>query len=493
MLNARHVIIAALTIACLSILSVTFSYLITPDPGILGSDSYGTRPHGYRALVDLLLDLNIPIRRSLQPPSAAVGESITLAFLAPNAEMVRAEPVYLHQVASWVHAGGRMVIAPKHTDSPCDTGMRRGETGNGYRTVLQEIGLDSIETRAFEISISSQGGGGPDGNHEKAITANPCGPPPEMPDDLPALAYDAVTPRESSATVNLPVSVTGNFEYLRNKVSFLCVFQNRMNVLVDRRDFGEKHHQEYSGQRGFQEKSLGRQEREETQPRRNHPITTGRLYTETSDGTCLTLAASYRYGKGEIVVLGDPALVENRLLASKDNSVLACHLLAMPGYEIVLDEFYHGLFHRGNPLWLLQRPHFQLLTMMILMALGLWAWRNAVRLGPTLPPATVVRRSWGEYMEAMARFMSRSRTSKPFMLKQVRDGVLWYLRRELNLRPGQEGLEEVALALARKQPQAANELRLAVQTVDRQLEQKNIGSDKKIVQSLQAICQKMDF
>ena len=92
----------------------------------------------------------------------------------------------------------------------------------------------------------------------------------------------------------------------------------------------------------------------------------------------------------------------------------------------------------------------------------------------------------------MARFISRSRTSKPFVLKQLRDGVLWHLRKKLHLHSSQEELEEVVAALACKQPQAAEELRQAVHAIDRQLEKKQVGSDKQVVQTLQALCHALD-
>ena len=65
---------------------------------------------------------------------------------------------------------------------------------------------------------------------------------------------------------------------------------------------------------------------------------------------------SFARGKGEIVIVSDPRLLANALLAKADNSVLAVNLLAPHGETVVLDEFYHGLSVRGNALYLFTRP-----------------------------------------------------------------------------------------------------------------------------------------
>ena len=510
MISARNVTIVTLAIACLSIVGVTYSYLITPEPGRLGGDSYGTRAHGQRALVELLLALDIPVQRCLRPPIDALGKSITLVLLGPDLRIVQAEPVYLQQVAKWVRAGGRVVVAPQEFDPRCRSNLYDRKTDIEGLTVLQALGLNQLEIGTFDLKWSRgkessrkeslTDGAHRDEFHEDTLAATPSGPLPELPDDFSELAVSALNAKETSPIGFLSVHMSGDFASFGNCVTSLCVPQERLQVLVERQQISEPHGPEselnaVSKSDSDQEPSdrqKGELTNSKTSLRESVKEPAGQIYAETDNDTHLILAASYRCGQGEVVVLGDPVLIENRLLALGDNSVLACQLLARHGDEIVLDEFYHGLAQRGNPLWLMRRPHFQLLTIMLLVWLGLWAWRNSLRFGPSLVPVAVARRSWGEYVDAMARFISRSRTSKPFVLKQLRDGVLWHLRKKLHLHSSQEELEEVVAALACKQPQAAEELRQAVHAIDRQLEKKQVGSDKQVVQTLQALCHALD-
>ena len=150
----------------------------------------------------------------------------------------------------------------------------------------------------------------------------------------------------------------------------------------------------------------------------------GTITFEGPGGGEQVLAAAYHRGKGEVVVVASPAIAENGLITRHDNSVLAVHLLAAPGRPVVFDEFYHGLTLRGNPLWLFTQRGYAATTLCLLALIGLWIWREAVFLGPPLAPETQSRRSIGEYVDAMARFLNRGGSSQAFLLREVRSGVL---------------------------------------------------------------------
>ncbi|GAG92904.1 unnamed protein product, partial [marine sediment metagenome] len=112
MLTTRSVVTAAIAIAIVSIIAASLPLLQSPGSAGLGSDSFGTRAHGHRALFEVLTELGIPARRSLGPPTDVLGTSTTLVFLGAHPGLIQVEPAYLRQVAQWVRGGGRVVVAP---------------------------------------------------------------------------------------------------------------------------------------------------------------------------------------------------------------------------------------------------------------------------------------------------------------------------------------------------------------------------------------------
>ena len=195
----------------------------------------------------------------------------------------------------------------------------------------------------------------------------------------------------------------------------------------------------------------------------------GSVRIRNEDGKGPLLAAVTRRGKGEIVVVSDPALLGNKLIGRADNSVLAAHLVSPQGQPVVFDEFYHGLAVRGNPLYLLTRPGFAAATLAILLVVGVWTWRSAVFLGPPLPEIERSRRDIGEYVNAMGAFFSRGRLHRRFLAREVRDGVLHQLCVELKLPPDSLDVESVCGALERRDPRRAAALRETLSRVDARL------------------------
>ncbi|HTI50202.1 MAG TPA: hypothetical protein VL475_04595, partial [Planctomycetaceae bacterium] len=215
------------------------------------------------------------------------------------------------------------------------------------------------------------------------------------------------------------------------------------------------------------------------------PEPTGAI-TFDDGGTERILAAAYRIGEGEVVVVA-AAVAENRQIAQADNSVLMVRLLSSAGRPVVFDEFYHGLTLRGNPLWLFTRPGYAAATICLLILIGLWVWREAVFLGPPLEAAAKSRRTLGEYVEAMARFLNRGASSRPFLLREVREGALHAIRQELRLPPGREHVDELAAVLARRSPGRARDLIEAVADIDSALTAKHKCREQDAVRLMQRI------
>jgi len=456
MLTARSVVAVTVGVALISIMLATISLLRPPDSGGLAGDSYGTRAHGYRAVLETLSELDVPVRRRLGPPLPPADQDHTLVFWAPHRNLVNLEPAYLEQVAGWVRGGGRVVVAPARIDSkPQQPIFLRPFAGDEETDILAQLGLPGVEVRPLEetgrgegqgssIQTDGEWGGPPPGHGREGTGRRDFGRLRET--------WDEVWSAEPVPTAPLSVKAHGALAELGQWVDAVELPRQGLQVL------------ETTG----------------AEP-------AGSVTFTDAEGVQRTLAAAYRVGGGEVVVVAEPALLENRLIARRDNSVLAAHLLAAGGREVTFEEFYHGLTIRGNPWWLLTRRGFAVMALCTLAVVGLWGWRHSVSLGP--PPAHegTSRRSIGEYVEAMARFLKRGRASDRFLLREVREGVLRSVRREVGLPPGREDVEDLAAVLARRDPPRAQELIEAVGRVDRILSAASRPREKQTLYAVRRI------
>ena len=436
MLTARNLIVLTIIIAVVSLAWACRELAQAPDSGGLGDDTYGTKVHGQRGLFEILSELNIPVERLLAPPSAVIGRDVTLVLWKPQPELVQVEPAYLQALAHWVESGGRVVVAPdsKLPESPTVGASRRVPAkAKALRTVLTELGLPSVSIWEIDRNPNSRV---PTPESTRSASGSPGIESPKNRkglenDDVRRLRELLSGDVKPIATRSVSVDPTGVFSYLRGLVTTIGVPEERMHVL-----------------------KLG-----DSKP-------DGTITLTGPGGTEGIVAASYRRGAGELIVVASAAIAENFLVAGYDNSILAVHLMAVPGRSVVFDEFYHGLTIRGNPLWLFTQPGYAATTLSLLLLFGIWIWRESIFLGPPLASEAQSRRSIGEYIEAMARFLNRGGTSQAFLLREVRAGVLRAIRDELHLGPSRDHVEELAAVLARRDPRRARELVEAVGAVD---------------------------
>jgi hypothetical protein len=437
MLTPRNLVTFTIVIAIVSLAWACRELAHPPDSGGLGGDSYGTRVQGQRGLFEILADLGIPVERILAPPTAVVGRDVTLVLWKPEPDLVQVEPAYLRALARWVEQGGRVVVAPDgRLASSRPLGMSGRRLSKAESTVLGELGFATVSLRTIDLNSAEKG-------PAVGLTGRPFG----------GVASETATNRDESEnddavdvrrmrdvltgtarpviTRAVPVKATGVLSPLRERVVMIEVPEQRLQVI----GVGES-------------------------------VPDGTITFQGPGGGEQVLAAVYHRGKGEVVVVGSPAIAENRLIARHDNSVLAVHLLAGPGRPVVFDEFYHGLTIRGNPLWLFTQRGYAATTICLLTLIGLWIWREAVFLGPPLAPQAQSRRSIGEYVDAMARFLNRGASSQAFLLREVRSGLLRAVRDELHLPPSRDHVDELAVILARRDPRRARELIEAVAAVD---------------------------
>jgi hypothetical protein len=93
-----------------------------------------------------------------------------------------------------------------------------------------------------------------------------------------------------------------------------------------------------------------------------------------------------------------------------------------------------------------------------------------VFLGPPLADTKTRRRDIGEYVRAMAEFFSRGHGSRRFIIREVRDGVLRQVCREMRLPMDTLDVSTITSALARHDRKRAERLATTIREVDSALE-----------------------
>ena len=467
MFTTRNVVVGVVATFIISLLWSVWSLMGPPDSNGIGSDTYGTRRHGLRALYEVLAELHIPVERGLSPPTFALDRKVpvTLVFWKPDVTLIEREPAYLHAVGDWVRQGGRVVVAVQDRQRDFEEELAARRIGMPKKSTEEQlehpaekffealkvpmVGFTSIDLVVTPASTPEAQVADPDLEHRPRAGRRKAD---HWDEDVKKLRDLVAGEKNLQPTRAMKVVTTGALESVGDIVSTLELPIEKLQVL---------------------------------RLKKSQPA--GVIQFIDLQGQQQTLGAHYRVGQGELIVLGSAKFAENRLLAHGDNSVLAAALIAGDGRPVVFDEFYHGLTVRGNPMWLFTRQGYGVVTLALLALAGLWIWRGAVFLGPPLAESIPSRRSIGEYVVAMAAFLNRGKVSRAFLLQEVRSGVLHSVRRELGLPPGREDVEELAAVLMRRNPQRAGQLIDAVRNIDQALSQKVALREADAVRLLQGI------
>lgn len=468
MLNTRNVVAAAVTLMLVSLIGAALSLLGTPGGGGLGIDSYGTRAHGLRGLFDILAELHVAVERAGVPPNRLLDRRMTLALIEPNAEIVSTEPAYLHAVGKWVRTGGTVVVSPG--PKPWQIPLRSVALS---RNVLPELGLQGVSVRLLapesngrsnSDSDRSEGNLNADARRAARDFKRIFGRQPEPPASIVhATAEGSLAPLFPRG-LDLMMPDQGR-----------CVLDSESDDASSEKAKKTQPVEQHKG--APTASSLAKApvlHPTVSQPEAGEPVVEGRIRAVLEpEGEPETLAAVYAVGDGTITVLADPRLAQNRFVGRADNAVLISHLLADAHKPVVFDEFYHGLTVRANPLWLLSRFPYDILAASVLAATVLVGWRAAKFLGPPLSPRPASRRTLSEYIEAMARLLNRSQRPTPFLLSEIRHGLLWRIRHDLGLPPGQEDAEKIVRILQRRDADLAEKARDAIRAIDDSLARPN--------------------
>lgn len=420
--SARHAILTVAGIAVLSLLYMVYAMLQPPDRDGMGDDSFGTHQYGHRAIFETMHNLNIPVRRLLTTPTPRDGDPVSIVLWGPSPQLVSRQPEFLEHLVRWANRGGRIVVAPAlEVSGPQSYPDLLADLRRSTPDVLKALDLQGVRIASADARTGRSGVG-------LRNRSRPFGESFES--DLEGLVKGRPAPLHLQ---RLATRGEGSLGPLADRARGLALPADGVNVL-----------------------SIG----ESVQP-------AGVFYVVSEQGDDLAVAAEFTVGQGSIVVLSDPRLLANALVGQEDNGVLAVDLLAQEGREVAFDEFYHGLTIQGNPFWLLTRVEFAAAAFGVSLACGIFLWRGGVFLGPPGEAAVASRRTIAEYVDAMGRFFARSRGHRPFILREVRDGVLRMLAGRLGTRAGHDQVDVLAKAIERRDPRAAQQLRSAVEHVDR--------------------------
>lgn len=408
--SVRSLILLSVLILVVSIAASSRSLLQAPDSDGMGRDSYGTRGYGFRAVFEVLDELDVPVRRGLAAPTPDPTIN-TLVLLAPNQPLCEREPAYLTSLLPWIDRGGRLIIAV-------------GFVGRFERELReQQADHSEIENKSLWEVLEL-----PDVSMTFVHTL-----PEGAWEDEDSIAEEFL---EGFADNNapsrvVPVEHSGTLAEPLRSIEQLALPGDEQVYL----------------------------DWETTEP-------AGTLSIPNAEDDDRVIAAAFPRGQGRIVVVANASIFSNRLLAQADNSLLAVWLFSPQGQAVHFDEFYHGLGVRGNPLILLTQPGYGSLALGLLLFVCLASWREAVLLGPPLPDEQQSRRDIGEYIAAMGQFLSAGRSSRPFLVQRFRDGILRELSVELALPPETQNVEIVVAAVSRTNARRAESIKQAFAEVD---------------------------
>lgn len=443
MLSVRNVILVALAIFVLSLAINVASLLGPPDSNGAGGDSYGTKREGYRAVFDLLKAFDVPVERRIEPPLPELPTSSTIVVWQPDRDLIANEPAYLENLLAWIDKGGRIVVATspeQHDFSESVISSLNPQEPKDVLTILKREGVRTI-----------------------SVT-----PDPTRKEKSPSTS--AVDPREARRE-QIRKSLEKSFSNAPTELTTATAFVSG--------SFGKS----YNRIRKLQvpvEKTGGLEIKFED-------AITGKIECKVGDNNPWTIAAAFQHGKGEIVVVADPMLLMNASIAQSDNSTFAYDILAQGGRKVIFDEFYHGLSIRGNPLWLLTKSTYLLAFVMVLLLTCLVLWRSAILLGPPLQSQYQTRRTIVEYIDAMARFLSRARRSRHFLLGEIRSGTIRAMCERLHLAQLTLDPEVLAARLAKRSVPEAEQFRQAIKSLDDLLSSDRSISESEAVRVLQRI------
>lgn len=454
MIRAKFIIIVALAICALTIGSAIIESVSTPDSGGLNLDSYGTEFYGMKGLFDTAQKLNLPIKRSLTPPEKNLAKAHTLLLYSTSPTLIRLEPEYIRDIADWVKEGGYLVIVPnRHIQ---DNSVNDNDVKNDDALDEDNVENDSEDDADDDSEVAEIK------DNVKPTLTNLLG--------LKGIRTEFTSSNEPKAEKKN----SNEYQPYQNKVKALGIQKTMYEKIITVNASWDN--ESTATTASAYKLALPHNFRSIILTPERQPLATLRINDSDndSDGKNKILGAVFRHGNGTICYLSDPALFFNRFFFEADNAVLAINTLYPKNAPLLVDEFFHGLSITGNPFWIVTQKPYNYIIILTLVAIILWIVRNAVRLGPpvTLPKNT--RRSLHEYIGAMSVIFARA-DATGYILNEAYTGILWRIRKKLNLPAHIHQVEQVAAAIARKEPDKAGRLLETSQKIQTLLKQRSIN------------------
>jgi len=122
------------------------------------------------------------------------------------------------------------------------------------------------------------------------------------------------------------------------------------------------------------------------------------------------LLVDYTYGRGRIVLLGDPFLVANNGIRLADNAVLALNLAGSSDGIVAFDEYHQGLLAPQNEIlaYFQGTPAFAFGAQGLLL-ICVWLWSRGRRFARPVPLPVADRRSKLEFISSVSELLRRAR------------------------------------------------------------------------------------
>ena len=468
MLTPRNFIGVTIAIAVFSIISLCWSMLQPPDGDGMRADSYGTRSIGHRAIFEAFEEIGVTVHRQLRPPKPTELADSVLVLWDPKIQLIDADPKWLRDIEPWLQQGGQAVVA--FDDEPpinVFTIMQRQNAARRQRDNEEQTDDGNDEDDSTKLPKPSLFELLCIGKLEISIVGDP-----ETENDLQTPAQDTIRnkrnelPSEAELTEAIREAVTAGSRLekpQRHSIKATGVFAESIPA---------GSHIELPVGLLYEINTDGR-ELEDA------------IYVVDESGSEHCIAARFPVGKGHVNVVSIRRLISNVNIGSVDNILVAAALMLHGERAIVFDEFYHGATIRGNPMWLLSTNTYGSIAISLLALLAFSVWRAAVFLGPPVDEAPAKRRSIGEYLDAMSRFLREAKGHSEWTLEQVRDGVLWKLRREFGLPLESQDHARLTAAMARKDPQRADKLIEVLNEVNAVLHKPRSTGERSIAQLVQ--------
>lgn len=408
-MSGRNVVIISVVILVLSMISSVVSLLQPLDNDGKGVDSYGVYPSGQRALVEVLQQLKIPVRRAHSPFDRSLSPQASYVLIGPDVGLLETEAGTLEEMEEWVQSGGQLVIS--FSEGWPSYGLMKTFSLEGIQITTRASGEPLYETEDFENEeqiplrmrqfLKKQ---------QERLDADEK---PSFQDDI----NEMITLRAPECELFEIAECTGKLAAACDDVQSLAIRAGEGLAFE-----------------------------------LNETVPAGVLKVHPGKSSS-TVIAEYPHGEGTVVLVADPTLFDNLSLHKGDNSVLLVRLLS-EGRELVLfDEFYHGLSIRGNPIWLFAQPKYRIITLLLLGTVALFLWREIPAFGRLPPPGKPPRRTLVAYLDAVSRLLVRSRSQTSQLLMESERAFLWRMARSLKLAGERNQRPAIRARLSRSQPE----------------------------------------